>query len=229
MTNRTRLIRHVRVELALHELRPGGTRPLLLLHGLGEQTPAAVPPTVAGWDGSVWGLDFTGHGGSAVPAGGGYTAEILMADADAALAELARSTGEPTTVLGRGLGAYVALLVAGARPEQVRGAILSDGPGLAGGGPGPGFPSLARPPAPTGRTPDPYALLDLSRDIRPPDYATTFVRQALQLSGLDTPIAVTAVVRPGWLAAVVDEPGVASMDIAAALRLFSSQPERARR
>ena len=52
-----------------------------------------------------------------------------MGDADAALAEL----GE-VTLLGRGLGAWIALLAAGARPREVRGAILADGPGLAGGG-----------------------------------------------------------------------------------------------
>lgn len=204
--------------LALHELRPGDGRPLLLLHGLGEQTPTAVPVDVSGWRGPVWGLDFTGHGASTMPVAGGYTAEILMADAALALAELQVHTDGPATVLGRGLGAYIALLVAGARPEQVQGAILADGPGLAGGGPGPGFPSLAQPPAATGTTPDPYALLELSRDVRPPDYATTYVRQAL-LSGLDTPIVVTAVVRPGWLAAVVDQAGVATMTTPEALRL----------
>jgi len=212
-------VRHVRVILAMHELRAGGGRPLLLLHGLGERTPSALPFEVATWPGSVWGLDFTGHGASTMPLAGGYTAEILMADAAMALAELEGHTDGPATVMGRGLGAYVALLVAGARPEQVRGSILGDGPGLAGGGPGPGFSALAQPPAATGTTPDPFALLELSRDVRPPDYATTYVRQAL-LSGLDTPIAVTAVVRPGWLAAVVDQAGVATMTTSEALRLY---------
>ena len=55
-----------------------------------------------------------------------------MGDADVALAHLGAAT-----VLGRGLGAYVALLIAGARPHLVRGAVLCDGPGLAGGGIGP--------------------------------------------------------------------------------------------
>ena len=70
------------------------------------------PTTSTRWPGPVWALDFTGHGASTVPRGGGYTAEVLMADADAALAHLG-----PATVLGRGLGAYVALLLAGARPR----------------------------------------------------------------------------------------------------------------
>ncbi len=51
-----------RVLLALHELRSGEGRPLLLLHGLGERTPDRVPAYVEAWDGPVFGLDFTGHG-----------------------------------------------------------------------------------------------------------------------------------------------------------------------
>ncbi len=216
-TLRTVTLRHVRVELSLHELRAGSGRALLLLHGLGEHAPACVPEPATGWPGPIWGLDFTGHGSSTVPRGGGYTAEILMADADQALEELGEAT-----VLGRGLGAYVALLLAGARPARVRGAVLADGPGLAGGGPAPGSPSVG-PPAPGGsRVPDPFALVELTRDVRPPDYASTYVRQALHFSGLDTPVVVSAVVRPPWLAAVADEAGVLSLPVAEALRLFSA-------
>jgi pimeloyl-ACP methyl ester carboxylesterase len=218
MTDRVRtvMLRHVRVDLALHELRPGNGRPLLLLHGLAERTPSRVPVPASGWPGPVWGLDFTGHGDSTVPSGGGYTAEILMADADHALNELGEAT-----VLGRGLGAYVALLLAGARPARVRGAVLTDGPGLAGGGPAPGSPSVAERPSGSG-APDPFAVVELTTDVRPPDYASTYARQALQLSGLDVPVVVSAVVRPPWLAAVADEPGVSSLPIAQALRSFSS-------
>ena len=85
--------------------RATAPRPLLLLHGLGERSRCHV---FAGWPGPVYGLDFTGHGASTIPAGGGYSAEILLADADAAV----RHLGE-VTVAGRGLGAYVALLLAG--------------------------------------------------------------------------------------------------------------------
>lgn len=216
---RTVLLTHAGVDLALHQLRSGEGRPLLCLHGLGEQTPPEVPGTLAAWPGPIWGLDFTGHGASSVPSGGGYTAEILMADADHALAHL----GE-TTVVGRGLGAYIALLLAGARPEAVTGAILTDGPGLAGGGPSPQSPVSLRPAggASLGRTPDPYALIELARDIRPADYATRFVRQAQQFSGLDTPIAVAGVVRPPWLAAVADEPGVAVVSLPEALARYAA-------
>jgi pimeloyl-ACP methyl ester carboxylesterase len=213
------LLRHNRIALALHELRGGAGRPLLHLHGLGERTPDRVPDHLAAWPGPVWGLDLTGHGQSDVAPGGGYFCEVLMGDADIALARLG-----PVTVFGRGLGAYVGLLIAGARAEQVRGAILFDGPGLAGGGPSPTSPAIATRvnPAPPGGTPDPWALHELTRDIRPPDYASTFARQAATRSGLDIAIAVTGVNRPPWLDAVVAEPGVTTCSIAAALDLFAT-------
>lgn len=193
---------HNRVSLALHELRSGDGRALLLFHGLGERSPREVPAYAAGWPGPVAALDFTGHGDSTVPAGGGYTAEILMADADIAVGHLG-----DVTLLGRGLGAYIALLVAGARPDRVFGAVLADGPGLSGGPSVPTSQSVFTLET-TGEAPDPYALVELGRDLRPPDYATAFARLALQSSELESPIQVTARFRPAWLEAVVNEPGV---------------------
>lgn len=209
---------HNAVHLALHHVggEPGaGTRPLLLLHGLGESA-AHVHPAVEAWPGAVWSLDFTGHGASTVPSGGGYTAEVLMGDADVALAHLG-----PSTVLGRGLGAYIALLIAGARPHLVQGAVLWDGPGIAGGGVGPTSASVLTIDDVKPTPPDPWALLELSRDVRPPDYATSFARQATQLSGLATPIAVAARWRPPWLEAVVNEAGTAELSIEEALALYA--------
>jgi len=200
-------LQHNRITLALHELRLAAGRPLLLLHGLGERSPDTVPASVAHWPGPVWALDFTGHGGSTVPVGGGYSAEILLGDADVALAHL----GE-VTLMGRGVGAYVALMLAGSRPAQVRGAVLCDGPGLWGGASGPtsaNYPILT----PSTRVPDPYAMLELSRDLRPRDYAALFARLALEHSGLDEPISVAATVRPPWLEAVVEEMGVVERSI----------------
>ncbi|MFM2076233.1 MAG: hypothetical protein RJA49_123, partial [Actinomycetota bacterium] len=72
------------------------------------------------------------------------------------------------------------------------------------------------------RPPDPYALFELSRDLRPPDYATLFVRLALEASPLDEPIAVAAIVRPPWLAAIIEEVGVSTGTIAEALGVFAS-------
>lgn len=206
-------LRHGKIALALHGLRtdaPG--RPLLLLHGRGERSPASVPAAVVAWPGPVWALDFTGHGASTLPRGGGYSVEILMADADHALAHLGTAT-----LLGRGLGAYVALLLAGARPRDVRGALLCDGPGLAGGGPRPVTPTVALPSGELTHAPDPFALLELARDVRPPDYATSYVRQALQISDLERPISVCSIERPDWLGAVIEAPGVAVTDVAEAL------------
>ncbi|HSL57106.1 MAG TPA: alpha/beta hydrolase [Acidimicrobiales bacterium] len=209
-------LRHNRIELALHPLRRADGPTLLLLHGLGESAPPQVPDPVAAWPGAVWALDFTGHGRSDVPAGGGYTAEVLMGDADAALAHLGRAT-----LHGRGLGAYVALLLIGARPTTVRGAVLDDGPGLAGGGSQPGSAALVRIPDDAPRPPDPFALAELSRDVRPPDYAAGFVRQVTHLSDLDPAIAVSARIHPPWLAAVAGEVGVVSEPTAAALARFA--------
>lgn len=210
-------LRHNRVALALHELSEASSeKRLLLLHGLGERSPEQTPAAVAEhWTGSVYALDFTGHGASSVPAGGGYTCEMLMADVDAALAHLG-----PSTILGRGLGAYVALLIAGARPELVRGAILTDGPGIAGGGSGPSSPTIPSVDPNASAPPDPWALIELARDPRPPDYATTFVRQAAHLSGLDTPISVCALARPDWLDAVAGEMAVQVTTLEEALATY---------
>ena len=216
------VLRHNRVELALHHLRDstGDGRPLLILHGLGERAPRDVPAWAEPWPGPVAALDFTGHGESTVPRGGGYTAELLHGDADLALAAL--DDGDAgITVVGRGLGAYVALQLAGARAERIRGTVLVDGPGLAGGPTGPtsqSFFSLES----DGSAPDPYALVELGRDLRPPDYATSFARLALAASELDEPIAVACIFKPEWLEAVLNEPGVDETTLAEALERFGA-------
>lgn len=217
------MLRHGKVDLALHHLRDAidpSARPLLILHGLGEAAPASTPRWAEDWPGPIDALDFTGHGASTIPRGGGYTAELLLGDADAALAAL--TGGDETrsiTVVGRGLGAYIALQLAGARASQVHGAVLVDGPGLAGGPTGPTSQSFFSLPSATS-TPDPYALVELGRDLRPPDYATLFVRLALAGSDLDEPIAVASVFRPEWLEAVAREHGVLDITMAEALALY---------
>jgi pimeloyl-ACP methyl ester carboxylesterase len=211
-------LRHARIELALHELRRGSGRALLLLHGLGERSPRAVPAHAAAWPGPVFALDFTGHGESACSVGGGYTAEVLMGDVDTALRRLGDAT-----LLGRGLGAYVALLIAGARPTLVRGAVLMDGLGIAGGGAEAATPSLVYPNPSALAPPDPFALVELSRDVRPPDYATAFVRQANELSGLERPIAVCCAEKPDWLEAVLKEPGVQTVAVEDALAYYAKR------
>jgi pimeloyl-ACP methyl ester carboxylesterase len=206
---------HNRIDLALHTLRDTGGPNLLLLHGLGESSPSEVPAFARDWPGPVHALDFTGHGASTLPVGGGYTAEMLMADADVAVHHLGS-----TTIVGRGLGAYIALLIAGARPTMVRGAVLADGPGMSGGPTSPTSQPVVTAEV-VSSTPDPFAILELGRDLRPPDYATTFVRLANEGSELADPFAVTARFRPKWLRAVVDEPGVRTFgSIAEALATY---------
>ena len=200
-------LQHNKIRLALHQLRDGDGPSLLLLHALGERSPATMPAWADAWPGTIHGLDFTGHGDSTVPVGGGYSAEILMADVDVALGHLGAST-----IVGRGLGAYIALLIASGRPSLVRGVVLADGPGMAGGGVGPVSTSLfalAPVTADHGTAPDPWALIELARDARPADYAASIVRLAFTADAPGAPITVCARFRPPWLEAVAGEPGVA--------------------
>lgn len=203
---------HNRIKLALHKLKDGKGVPLLLLHGLGECSPNRLPQEYAGWQGAVHSLDFSGHGLSDHPKGGGYTCEYLMADVDIALARLG-----PSTVAGRGLGAYIALLIAGARPHQVRGAILRDGPGLASGASGSRCIPAEEQASPF--APDPFALAELSADMRPPDYAAGFALLAKRHSGLAAPISVCALKHADWLVAVVNALALKLVGIDTALGL----------
>lgn len=196
-------LQHNKISLALHQIQGGSGRPLLLLHGLGEHGRNMSNINLT-WNGPIWALDFTGHGESTVPRGGGYSSEILMADVDIALRQLG-----PCTLLGRGLGAYVAFLTAGARPQLVRGAVLVDGPGLSGGAIHATSTGEFTEPGPrVGTAPDPWALFELSRDARPPNYALTFIGLAKAGSGLEDPVAVTCTVNPPWVEAIRAEAGV---------------------
>lgn len=205
---------HNKMKLAFHTLRDGSGPRLLLLHGLGEHSPKEPPADVADWPGAIYALDFTGHGESTSPGGGGYTAELLMGDADVALGMI-----QEATVLGRGLGSYVALLLAGARPTQVRGCILADGHGIAGGGDRPGLP-VVRGVAERESNPDPFALVELASDLRPPDYAAGFAQLALEHSGMAQPVSVAAKARPDWLKAALQQRGVVERTVAEAIAAY---------
>lgn len=165
-------IRHGRITLELHELTRGPGLPLLLLHPLGSST-RDWGEAPAAWPGPVYGLDFSGHGQSEWIKGGGYYAELLAGDADAALMHIGRAA-----LAGAGLGAYVALLLAGARAEHVPGALLLPGPGLAASGPAPDFDTPFPDLVTSGNGhavhgADPMICL-LEHDVRPPDYAAGF-------------------------------------------------------
>jgi pimeloyl-ACP methyl ester carboxylesterase len=215
----TEYLHHNRVRLALHKLKDGPGHALLLLHGLGEHAPATLPPACAGWPGPVHALDFTGHGASDIPAGGGYSCEFLMADADCALAHLGTAT-----IIGRGLGAYVGLLLAGARPLHVRGVILLDGPGLAGGGTPAKNPYIPVVDTTWPGPPDPYAIADLATDARPPEYASNYAMLASQHSGLERPIAVCTCEVPEWLQATMSLLSLERSSIDEALQEYAAMP-----
>ncbi len=193
-------LRHARVELALHALAQRDGPTLLLLHALGADGRSWGTLTSA-WPGRVVALDFSGHGASQWVRGGAYTPELLAGDADAALAAIG-----PAVLAGAGVGAYVALLLAGARAAQVPAALLLPGAGLSGGGPEPDWdrPVLraltpaAHPPLPAGCDPLCCALL---ADPRPPDYAARFAAAARRLVLLDDDAP-----RPPWWNAVSASP-----------------------
>ncbi len=108
---------------------------------------------------------------------------------------------------------------------MVRGAIIDDGLGLMGGGGSPGSIHLDMPNRLTSpdssSTPDPYALLEMSSDIRPADYASSFAFAASQASENRVSIAVVAKVRPAWLSGIVDQFGVEEMPLTDALAAFA--------
>ena len=202
-TDTTRL-RHGRIELALHS-RPGdGGTPLLLLHAL--HAGSGANKLAAAWTGPVHALDFAGHGESDWLQGGGYSPELFAADADIALAHLA-DDGVAVCVAGEGVGAYAALLLAGARPDQVRAVLLAQGEGL---GEGDGEPDFEAQPTRWDPLPDaePGAAFDpaLSRaniDFQPSDYVRSFAERARKLLLLDD----GASDHPAWWRIAADADG----------------------
>ena len=161
--------------LALHHLREGDGRPLLLLHGLGEAAPddgAAVarrrgrarsPPSTS-------------------PATGARRSRSAAATRPRSSSPTPTSpsprSARPPCSAAASAPTSPCCSPAPDRPTCI-GAVLADGPGLAGGATFPTSQSFfAAAAAPSG-PPDPYALVELSRDLRPPDYAAAFVRLAL--------------------------------------------------
>ncbi len=166
-------LHHLGVTLALHPLTRGTGLPLLLLHPLGASAAYWRSLPVA-WEGPVYALDFSGHGDSRRLHGGGYSPEYFVADADTALARIGTAA-----VAGAGLGAYVALLLAGARVDDVVATLLLPGAGLAGGPPQPDFsrpfPLLETDDAPADTDP---AVWIADGMVRPPEYALELAEPA---------------------------------------------------
>jgi hypothetical protein len=63
--------------------------------------------------------------------------------------------------------------------------------------------------------------MELSTDVRPKDYATSFVRSAVEMSGLPTPVSVIAQAKAPWLDAVIDEYGVQRTTLERALSFYA--------
>ena len=208
-------IKHGRVTLALHELSRRDGPALLLLHALfGSSADWGEAP--APWPGPVFALDFAGHGDSESVVGGAYYPEMLAGDADAALAHIGVAA-----IAGAGVGAYVALLLSGARRDSVPAALLLPGVGLEGGGALPdwtrGFPRLdvgARPPGAC----DPMVRA-LECDVRPIDYAAAFAGAARGLL-----LAEEGQPRPPWWDAVRCSPSaeIVGGELPAALRQLAT-------
>jgi pimeloyl-ACP methyl ester carboxylesterase len=206
-------LRHARIELELHELSQRDGPALLLLHALGGSS-ADWSEVPALWPGRVYALDFCGHGRSAWVRGGVYAPELLAGDADAALAHIG-----PAALAGAGIGAYVALLLAGGRAAQVPAALLLPGRGLEGGGAQPNFDrhvlTMLLPGRDDALPPgcDPMCRA-LQRDVRPADYAARLAAPARRLLLLDD-----GGVRPPWRRACRAAPAAESIsgDVRSAL------------
>jgi len=177
---------HGRVSIELHTLKPAKGRPLLLLHALGVNA-EAWPTAALSWShGPVYALDFAGHGKSGRVRGGAYYPEYFLADADLALEQI----GEPCVLAGAGVGAYVALLLAGARADQILASLLLEGAGLEGGGSLPdheievevedieGFERFIATASNDYATSTDPLVAQCGRDLRPLDYVTSFAHAA---------------------------------------------------
>lgn len=196
-----------RVSLWLEPLCERGGPKLLLLHALGGSS-ADFAGAELEWPGSLYALDFSGHGRSGRIVGGSYQPELLAADADAALAQLGTAS-----VLGVGIGAYAALLLAGARGARVPAAVLCRGEGFAGGGSDfaplqvPMFGPLQRADVSHDlqETPhtDEVAIACMRGDLRPDDYAPKFAAAAARVVLVDDGTEL-----PPWCKAVAAVPGV---------------------
>lgn len=168
---------HNRTEVELYELAPGRGRALLLLHALYGSS-ADWGEGLAPWPGPVYALDFGGHGRSQWHKGGAYTPELLACNVDEALRQIG-----PAVLVGAGIGAYVGLLVAGARRDVVPAALVLPGLGDSGGGILPHAQEhieILTDVAVSRGGADPMVCF-LERDIRPLDYIAPFARKANRL------------------------------------------------
>jgi pimeloyl-ACP methyl ester carboxylesterase len=212
-------ITHGRMTLELHELARRNGPALLLLHALyGSSDDWGKVPAV--WPGAVYALDFAGHGKSDWVPGGVYYPENLAADIDAALQHIGGAA-----LAGAGLGAYLGLLVAGARRELVSAALLLPGAGVDGGGPAPDFDA----PFPGLDHPMPGELVEPAADpmvrlldsyVRPVHYVEPFAHAARRVLLVEDGTA-----RPPWWEAARRSPTaeVVSADLRGGLQRLAER------
>lgn len=210
-------LEHGRVSIELHPLAGGKGPPLLLLHALGGSAESWSEEVLDWPHGPVFALDFSGHGRSGHVRGGAYYPEYFLADADLALGQI----GEPCALVGAGIGAYVALLLSGARADQTLGALLFDGAGLAGGGSVPQHELevsdkveaiedferfIEKAASEYAASTDPW-VAHCERDLRPLDYVASFARASAPL--LFSSCVGRRVPQPDWWrCAFVENSGV---------------------
>ena len=183
-------LKHGRVSLRLHKLSPASagdsSPPLLMLHELASSA-AAWGDEWRSWQGPVYALDFAGHGESEHAIGRSYYPEFFVIDADLAL----HAIGDSAYLAGAGIGAYVAMLLAGSRPDRIPAALLLPGRGLASGGESPNFDrdqqgvraweARIEGAARTDSQADDPFVATCEGDLRPLDYVSDFANAARSL------------------------------------------------
>ena len=219
-------IQHGHAHLKIHKLADGEETPLLLLHQVGGSAQDWIDAAPR-WEGPVYALDFSGHGASDHLKGGGYYPEYHAAEADIALGAI----GDRAVIAGMGLGAYAALMLAGARTDRVPAALLWPGRGVAGGGALPDFekPDVVSIPQWDARSesdarryrPGTDAQVSAcEHDTRPIDYARDFAAAANALL-LCEGVSTGDPVPPWWqTAAEAERARSVPSDLAAALTLL---------
>lgn len=233
-------LKHGRLTIQLLQLSQGDspeTPPLLLLHALGSSAAewrsdwdrAGGEGTL--WNGPVYALDFVGHGQSDHVTGRYYYPELFLVDADRALEEI----GDRAYLVGAGIGAYVAMLLAGSRPDRIPAALLLSGRGLASGGVQPNFDhppagidswqaGIQRAARAYSESTDPF-VATCEQDIRPAEYASEFAaaaRRVLFSEAVDPGLPEDDSLR--WWSSARDgaRSANAPADLAAALRLLAA-------
>ncbi|WP_052368131.1 alpha/beta fold hydrolase [Algiphilus aromaticivorans] len=114
------------LRFAVHRWGEDGAPALVLLHGWGDSG-ASFAPLAERWarHAPVAAPDMRGFGGSDHLASGDYYFSDYIPDLDALLAQL--SPQAPVALVGHSMGAQIASLYAGIRPERVAQLVILDG------------------------------------------------------------------------------------------------------